>query len=333
MKKDTLFRLADLSKPITGAAVAYLIQEGKLSLDLKVTSIVDLKPFPANAEMDPNYEKMTVRHLLTHKSGFTPEDHDKYIYKTRGPALDMGLDPPLNANNMLRNMVAKSLAFEPGAKKKYAQSNYVMLGRLIEVTANEPYEKFVQNEILRPLGVRRMKIGHGPVELKDKKETFYYTQSGNHRQSDVHKRAIQVPSQYRFNLAARDSTQGWIGTARDYLKFAIAADPNAENPVLDKKTRAFMLKRPSDISDPSSAFQSFGWRCNFQPKEGVPRVVVNGLLNGTSAQCERQANGVTFVVLFNSMTTKSGKVVTQVFIPEMHKAIASIKKWPTRKIK
>lgn len=332
-EKDTLFRLCGLSKPITGAAVAYLIQEGKLKLDLKVTSLVDLKPFPDNAQMDPNYKKMTLSHLLTHESGFTMEDHDKYMYATRGPAHDMGLEPPLNANNTLRNIVAKSLAFEPGTRRSFAHSNYVMLGRLIEVAGNEPYEKFVQNKVLRPLGIRRMKIGQGPVEFKNKKETFYFTQKGKHSQSDVHKRAIQVPSQYRFNLAARDATQGWIGTARDYLKFAIAADPSAENSVLDQETRAFMLKRPSKLTKDPDAFQSFGWRCHFKPKKSVPRVSVNGRFNGSCAQCERQVRGITFVVLFNCMTTKSGKLIDQVFIPEMNKAIDSIKQWPTREIK
>lgn len=68
VEPTSLFRIASLSKPITAAAILKLAQDGKLDLDAKAFSYLDLKPAD-ESKFDPRLEEVTVRHLLQHTGG------------------------------------------------------------------------------------------------------------------------------------------------------------------------------------------------------------------------------------------------------------------------
>jgi CubicO group peptidase (beta-lactamase class C family) len=130
--------MASVSKQFTATAVLMLVDRGKLSLD----DTLD-KFFPGF----PKYgEKITIRHLLTHTSGL-PE-YEKLVPEGTTLQLD-----DLDVVQLL--MDAKEPLFPAGEKWEYSNSAFVLLGMIVEIAADQPFQDFMADEIFKPLGMDR----------------------------------------------------------------------------------------------------------------------------------------------------------------------------------
>jgi len=159
MEKNTLFRIASMTKPITAIGVMILVDEGKLNPDDDVAKYLPefkgqwmLPPMgPSGLDLGPNkvmFQKplrpIKLRDLLTHTSGvaaYPPGVNDVYTKRNRTlaeTALATALQP---------------LQFEPGTKWAYSNSGIDTLGRVIEVVSGESYENFLQKRVFDPLGM------------------------------------------------------------------------------------------------------------------------------------------------------------------------------------
>src|SRR5918992_3117718 len=155
VQPDALFRIASVSKPITGVAIMKLVEEGKLQLDDRVAPfIAHLTPAPG-ATVDPRWEQITIRHLLNHtggwdrtkpNGGFDPIDRPA-IAATAGNA-----PPPASAETMIPYMKGMPLDFNPGEKFAYSNFGFIILGRVIERVSGMPYKDFVRARVLEPVG-------------------------------------------------------------------------------------------------------------------------------------------------------------------------------------
>ncbi|HZB47099.1 MAG TPA: serine hydrolase domain-containing protein [Pyrinomonadaceae bacterium] len=137
---DTVFRIASMTKSFTALAILKLRDEGKLSLDDPASRHV-----PALAGLEyPTKDSpaITVRHLLTHSEGF-PEDNpwgDRQLAQrdaTMGAWMRQGI-PFSNA---------------PGVAFEYSNYGFAILGQIVARASGKPYEVYVRDEILRPLGM------------------------------------------------------------------------------------------------------------------------------------------------------------------------------------
>src|ERR1700680_80387 len=134
---STKFRLGSVTKQFTAASILLLEERGKLKVEDPVKKYMPDAP--------AGWDKVTIRHLLTHTSGipsFTgfPEYRKIEPFETT-PEKEVAL---------FRD---KPLEFAPGEKWNYSNSGYVLLGYLIERISGQPYEKFVQENIFTPLGM------------------------------------------------------------------------------------------------------------------------------------------------------------------------------------
>ena len=130
----TNFRMTSVSKQFTATAVLLLVDRGKLSLD----DTLD-KFFPGG----PKYwEKITVKHLLTHTSGLP--DYEELVPEGTTLQLD-----DLDVVQLL--MDTKEPLFAPDAKWQYSNSAFVLLGMIVEIGAEKPFHEFMVDEIFRPL--------------------------------------------------------------------------------------------------------------------------------------------------------------------------------------
>lgn len=137
---DTVFRIASMTKSITGLAVLKLRDEGKLSLDDPAA-----KHVPELAGIHyPTQDSapITVRQLLTHSAGL-PEDNG-----WGDPRLDM-------TEGEFSSMLRRGLSFStsPGIQMEYANLGFGLLGRIVARVAGAPYQEVVTRQILRPLGM------------------------------------------------------------------------------------------------------------------------------------------------------------------------------------
>jgi CubicO group peptidase (beta-lactamase class C family) len=135
---DTKFRLGSVTKQFTAASILLLEERGKLSVEDPVKKYMPDAPAA--------WDKITIRHLLTHTSGipnFTGfEDYRKLEPFKATPA------------ELVARFRDKPLDFQPGEKWSYSNSGYVLLGYLIEKITGESYEKFVTENIFTPLGMK-----------------------------------------------------------------------------------------------------------------------------------------------------------------------------------
>jgi CubicO group peptidase (beta-lactamase class C family) len=151
MRTDAIFWIASQSKPITAAALMTLVDEGKLSLDDPVEKYLpEFKGQMVVAEKDAEHvllrkprHPITVRNVLSHTSGLP------FKSPIEQPTLDQ---LPLAAR--VRSYAMLPLEFEPDTKYQYSNAGINTDGRIVEVLGGQPFEKYLDERIFRPLGMK-----------------------------------------------------------------------------------------------------------------------------------------------------------------------------------
>jgi CubicO group peptidase (beta-lactamase class C family) len=135
---STKFRLGSITKQFTAASILLLEERGKLKVDDPVKKYMPDAP--------PAWNKITIFNLLTHTSGI-PNFTSFPDYATTETL-------PSPAEKTIARFRDKPLDFEPGSKYSYSNSGFVLLGYLVEKIGGESYEKFLQENIFAPLGMK-----------------------------------------------------------------------------------------------------------------------------------------------------------------------------------
>lgn len=140
-KENTEFNLKTqgeagaISQMLTAAVVLTYVQEGKLSLDDKVS---DYLPF--FTKYSKSY--ITIRHCLTHQTGV---QGDKLFQKSKHKTLE---DEAMNIASR------REIETNPGTEFKYSAIGYSLAGRVLEVISKKSFDRIAQDRVLRPLGMR-----------------------------------------------------------------------------------------------------------------------------------------------------------------------------------
>ena len=220
MRFETRMRMASMTKPVTAVAAMILLEEGKLRLEDPVgmylpafgaMSVAEDLPVDAPGELQtrPARERMTVRHLLSFTSGLGgySEPKTKLAARYAEKALYAGSG---SLADRVDRISALPLYEEPGTRWRYGWSHDV-LARVIEIAAGEPFGRFLERRIFRPLGMNATSF-LPPSDQREGMATLY-TQNRHGR---------LVESTKAFD--AVDWTPGGSGlvsTAPDYLRFAL----------------------------------------------------------------------------------------------------------------
>lgn len=160
----TRFRLASLTKQFTAMAVLILQARGRLAVDDPICTYLDDCP--------DAWRPVTIRHLLTHTSGIV--DYTDF----------MDFEPtemnPATPQELVARFRGYPLAFAPGELYDYCNSNYVLLGLIIERASGRPYADFLQEAIFAPLGMRASgyDTNHGQITGGAVGYTSFTTKSG-----------------------------------------------------------------------------------------------------------------------------------------------------------
>jgi CubicO group peptidase (beta-lactamase class C family) len=161
MQKDTLFRIASMTKPVTAIGIMILADEGKLSPDDDVAK--HLPEFAGQMLAVPGQDvrkparPVKLRDLLTHTSGlaaYPKELGDVYGKRDRTLA------------ETTKVVAGLPLQFEPGTKWSYSNPGIDTLGRVIEVVSGESYEGFLKKRVFDPLGMTDTVFYPTPAVMK-----------------------------------------------------------------------------------------------------------------------------------------------------------------------
>jgi N-acyl-D-amino-acid deacylase len=313
----SLFRIASLSKTITATAILRLAQEGKLDLDAKAFSLLDLKPVD-ETKVDPRLATITVRQLLQHTGGWNREKSGDPMFKSAVISAELGVPSPPSSLNIIRYMMGKPLDFDPGTKFAYSNFGYSVLGRIIEQRTGESYETYVKKAVLAPMGITKMTLGRSLRENREKDEVTYYPGTAKPAKPVFESiKEEQVPAPYgTFCLEAMDSHGGWLASAIDLVRFA-----SSLGKVLDEKSLATMVDRPA-IAEKAPAFYGCGWMIRPVGEDGKVNTWHFGSLPGTSTLLVRRHDGLVWAALFNE------RLKSDAVDPGLHKAADAVKEWP-----
>ena len=220
MRRDTLFRIASMTKPITSVAILMLMEEGKLKLDDPITkwapefaSMRVLKN--AEGPLDETYPSprdITIEDLLTHRSGlaygFTSVGPIAYAYQD---ALGDVLNNPLDVDAWMKALGGLPLSYPPGDRFHYSHATDV-LGFIVGRIEGKPFRDVLFEKIFNPLGMVDTDF-YIPPEKRDRASVVYRLEEDMSLTPVPFKRHDAPP-------AFCGGGGGLISTADDYLKFA-----------------------------------------------------------------------------------------------------------------
>ena len=147
MNAATTLMAYSMSKTLTAAAVLQLVQAEKVRLDETIDHYIDWHPYGPG---------ITIRHLLSHTSGIPNPIPLAWIHSR---ADHDGFDERAELAEVLRKH--SKLAFQPGAKFKYSNIGYWLLGPIVERVTGEPFTTFVRKQILSPLDIATQELDYG----------------------------------------------------------------------------------------------------------------------------------------------------------------------------
>jgi CubicO group peptidase (beta-lactamase class C family) len=217
MKKDSIFRIYSMTKPITGVAMMMLLEQGKWQLNDPVSKYIpefaDLKVAkvnPANGSVTPVAAEhpMTMRELMSHTAGLTygvfgATAVDKMYVDNK--VYDM--TQPLQT--MVERMAKVPLLFQPGERWHYSLAVDVQ-GYLVEKLSGQPLAEFMQQQIFAPLKMVDTAF-YVPAEKLDRFAEFYQRQDG---------KLVKNPAgDFTKPPVMPSGGGGLVSTASDYLRF------------------------------------------------------------------------------------------------------------------
>lgn len=192
---DTVYRIGSLTKPFTAYAVAQLAAQGRVSLQDPVSAYV---PLP--------WQGVTVEDLIRQRSGIPSYSNDS------------ALDPRASytPEALVESVAGIPLHFVPGTQFEYSNTNYVLLGEIVERASHMPYPEYLQNAVLAPLQLRATRYGDQP--------------GAAHGYARNTLRTPVAPSSLSYAYAAAGMTSNvpdllrWLGLAREPYYGYLQAD-------------------------------------------------------------------------------------------------------------
>jgi len=229
MRRDTIFRVSSLTKPVAAAAAMVLVEDGRVRLDEPVDRLLpELADRRVLRWLDgplddtvPAKRPITLRDLLTMRMGFgfimgPPDD---YPILAAAEEQRLGMGPPKPAtphepDEWIRRFATLPLMHQPGEQWMY-EMGFAVLGVLISRASERPLEAFLRERIFGPLGMEDTGF-YVPPEKLDRLVTCYRT---NPETGALEPYDGAEDSQWSRPPAFPDARGGLVSTADDYLAF------------------------------------------------------------------------------------------------------------------
>lgn len=333
------FRIASISKPLTAVAVLQLVEQGKVGLEDQILDHLHYTPhLEPGATPDPRWKRITVRQLLQHTGGWDRNQSFDPIGRPREILQALKAGPPLTPELLIRYMLGKPLDFDPGTRYAYSNLGYLLLGRLIEKVSGLPYERYVRERVLAPLGISDVQLGRALLSQRAPGEVRHYDALNRTAPAVLGPEfGRPVPLPYGgANLDGYEAHGGWIASAPSLVRFAAAFDVPARCPVLKEQTIRTMWARPEGAAGqeadgkPKDVWYGCGWSVRRVGADGRVNAWHTGLIAGTSTLLVRRFDGLDWAVLFNTQQDPEKRTLSGLIDPLVHQAAAKVREWPEK---
>ena len=221
MDRSTIVRIYSMTKPVTGVALMKLYERGAFQLDDPLSKyapeFADMKVFKGvdsagNMILEPVKRPITIRDITRHTAGFAPGTEIPGLRELVRKTDPMNFNTTLN--EMAKRLATLPLAFQPGSQWSYGISVDVQ-AYLVEQISGKPFDLFVKENILDPLGMTKTRYVVPETDRKKLAATYRRSDDGT---------LTRVPNDTNdFNAKGWPLKPGGFGltsTVDDYMKFA-----------------------------------------------------------------------------------------------------------------
>jgi teichoic acid D-alanine hydrolase len=209
---NSKFKIASITKTFTAVLILKLYEQGKIDLNATIG-----KYFPEYKGV--GRDKVTIHQLLTYSSGISNQSE-------KGGMLPY--QSSLSLDEFTNKYCSGNLEFEPGSKSVYANTEYIILGKIIENITGKPFAKVLQEQILSPLKMKNSGMANSEKSVSGIVKS--YTQ-------DEATKTFNADEPYLIENYFASGAM--YSTAEDLLKFDTAI---FKNKILQPKTTEKMLK-------------------------------------------------------------------------------------------
>jgi CubicO group peptidase (beta-lactamase class C family) len=219
-----LYGIGSITKTFVACIVERLVDQGQLSLDATAANILG----PEVVAGIPNADRATIRQLLNHTSGIPTWEFDaEWIRKGRGaesiPQRLWGKAETLDYVRGSRHPATNA----PGTSYAYANTNYTLLGLVVEKITSRDIVDVLHNDLLEPLGLADIRLeGFEPIDPSRIPARYHYDTTEFRRTAGLspafHLAAPGLIDVSRSNLSTEWTAGGLLATARDLAAFTLA---------------------------------------------------------------------------------------------------------------
>lgn len=286
MKRDCLFAIASMTKPIVATGLLILVDRGQVGLDDPVAKYLPEFSDVRLASGQRPQNQPTVRQLLTHTSGLHPDQR-----------MHGGLA------ETVRYLAKQPLQFEPGTRWGYGPG-LTVAGRIIEVVSGKKLEEFLAQEIFRPLGIRDTTF-HPTREQRERLACLY--------EKDTTTGQLRPARHWLVDLSPEsvpNPSGGLFSTAADLVRFYQAVLDGGTlggrrilSPELTRKMRTVHTNQLTTGFTPGNGW-GLGW-CVVQKPQGVTEMLSPGTFGhggafGTQGWIDPE-RGMIFILLIQRL--------------------------------
>lgn len=222
---ETVYELLSVGKEFCASAVMLLAEDGKLSIDEKLATYL--------SDVPPAWSDVTVRQLLSHTSGIPDYTEMSGWFAT------IRLDR--TPKDLIDTVASQPLEFTPGTRWHYSNTNYYLLGLIVEKCSGKKYAAFLEERIFRPLAMTS-------TRMNDLSAIVAHRAAGYHWRNDALENAEPVSPTHKW------AAGGVISTVLDLAKWEIALQEGKLLTAVDRER----MCTPVVLANGDTAHYGFG---------------------------------------------------------------------------
>ena len=312
-----IFRVASVSKLLTAVAVMHLDETKQLSTQdfvfgeegiLNDTLFLDYR--------DKKIKQITVEHLLRHTGGFSnPHGDAAFNMELVAQFLDKPL--PLSMDDLVLYATKNRLRAVPGGRFNYSNLGYIVLSKVIEKVSGMPYETYIKDSILAPVGCYDIHLANNYSEgFRENEVTYYEVKEAEPVPAYDGSDTLVMKSLGGNDVHGLYGAGGWVASPVELLKLVSAIN---KCPVRED----FLTPESIDFMTPyGKNAKPAGWASS-----SAKFWLRSGSMSGTSALIKAQKDGYSWVFISNS-SSWNGPGLARQMNREITQALRKVKKWP-----
>lgn len=279
---QTLFPINSATKSFTGVAILQLVEEGLVNLDAPISRYL--------SDLPEAWRGVRIRQLLAHSSGLPNIVDENGL---------VGGGTDAEAWTLVQTLPMDGV---PGAGFAYNQTNYVLLGRLIEALSGKPFETFLQERQFTPAAMAHARFGDG-YDVVPGRTAIYINQHAGHSDATAGGDTL-----YHWIDDIPVSTRAGAGlytTADDMARWIIALE---DVQLLQRPESLDALWRPDRLNDGTPNIWAMGWPI----LTNTTRRAVGGIGGGRSAFFIYPDDHVAVIVMTNRVGANPQNLIDQI---------------------